>query len=226
MCEEVSKIASSFLSHDSINEAIDSLRFLGDVGDTDLHVLERILPHCTVDQLMHIENSSKGRDLTPVTDKLWKNFYEKKFGKNDSDLVIKKMKYKKESFKWKQLYEAKMEALEKKAMEIEARYKQNCQKENARKQSRKIIFCEDVSSSNNKKRRSEGTIKSECNTTESKILKKPNREAQMCQVSSGGTTKPGHRTKQSKILKKAKREALQCIETKNVIAFRRNAMQK
>ena len=78
MCEEVNKTTSSFLNNLSINEAIDSLKFLGDVGDTDLNLLDHILPHCTIDQLMHIENSSKGRDLTPVTDKLWKNFYEKK----------------------------------------------------------------------------------------------------------------------------------------------------
>lgn len=44
-----------------VNTAIDNLRFLGDVGETDIHLLERILPHCTLDQLMHVEKSSKVR---------------------------------------------------------------------------------------------------------------------------------------------------------------------
>jgi hypothetical protein len=44
-----------------VNTAIDNLRYLGDVGETDLYLLERILPHCTLDQLMHIEKSSQVR---------------------------------------------------------------------------------------------------------------------------------------------------------------------
>lgn len=44
-----------------VNKAIDNLRFLGDVGETDIHLLDRILPHCTVDQLMHVEKSSEVR---------------------------------------------------------------------------------------------------------------------------------------------------------------------
>lgn len=44
-----------------VNKAIDNIRFLGDVGETDIHLLERILPHCTVDQLMHVEKSSEVR---------------------------------------------------------------------------------------------------------------------------------------------------------------------
>lgn len=42
-----------------IRTAIDNVRYLGDVGETDLHLLEHILPHCTIDQLMHVEKSSK-----------------------------------------------------------------------------------------------------------------------------------------------------------------------
>lgn len=37
---------------------IDNIRYLGDVGETDIHLLERILPHCTSEQLMHVENCS------------------------------------------------------------------------------------------------------------------------------------------------------------------------
>lgn len=44
-----------------IQLAIDNIRHLGDVGETDLHLLERFLPHCKVDQLKHIEDSTKVR---------------------------------------------------------------------------------------------------------------------------------------------------------------------
>lgn len=42
-----------------INMAIDNIRYLGDVGETDFYFLEQILPHCTKDQLMHVEKSTK-----------------------------------------------------------------------------------------------------------------------------------------------------------------------
>ncbi|KAL0311476.1 UNVERIFIED_CONTAM: hypothetical protein Sangu_2442300 [Sesamum angustifolium] len=45
--------------------AIDNVRYLGDVGETDFHLLDRFLSHCTLDQLTHIENSTEGRDLSP-----------------------------------------------------------------------------------------------------------------------------------------------------------------
>lgn len=41
--------------------AIDNVRYLGDVGETDFHLLERILPHCTLDQLVHIEHCTEAR---------------------------------------------------------------------------------------------------------------------------------------------------------------------
>ena len=44
-----------------VKTTIDNVRYLGDVGETDLHLLDRILPHCTFDQLMHVENSTKVR---------------------------------------------------------------------------------------------------------------------------------------------------------------------
>ena len=47
----------------------------------------------------------QGRDLSPVTDKLWKKFYEKEFGVESLNDTIKRMKQAKLSFLWKQLYE-------------------------------------------------------------------------------------------------------------------------
>lgn len=45
-----------------VQTAIDNVRYLGDVGETDSHLLERILPHCTLEQLIHVENSTQVRN--------------------------------------------------------------------------------------------------------------------------------------------------------------------
>ncbi|XP_047150095.1 uncharacterized protein LOC124822169 [Vigna umbellata] len=87
-----------------VQKVIDNVRYLGNVGYVDQHLLERILPHCTVDQLMHVEKSTKGRDLSPITDKLWKNLLKISVT-NSTNEVVKRMKEKKVSFKWIQLYE-------------------------------------------------------------------------------------------------------------------------
>jgi len=83
-----------------VEKAIDNVKYLGDVSHVDHHMLEKILPHCTLDQLMHIEKSSEGMDLSPITDKLWKKFFEKQFGINCTNEVVKKMKEKRVSFTW------------------------------------------------------------------------------------------------------------------------------
>lgn len=44
-----------------IKTTIDNVRYLGDVGETDINLLDRILPHCTVEQLTHIEKCSEVR---------------------------------------------------------------------------------------------------------------------------------------------------------------------
>lgn len=43
----------------SVRKAIDNLQYIGDVGETDIQLLKRILPHCTAEQLGHIETSTK-----------------------------------------------------------------------------------------------------------------------------------------------------------------------
>ena len=73
----------------------------------------------------------QGRDLSPVTDKLWKKFFEKQFGTNSTNEVIKKMKEKKVSFKWVQLYEAKGKEMAQAENEALDRIKQLYQKEDA-----------------------------------------------------------------------------------------------
>lgn len=154
-----------------VYKAIDNLRFLGDVGETDLHLLERILPHCTVDQLMHVEKSSEGRDLTPVTDKLWKKFYERQFGRENTNIVSERMQKKKVAFRWIQLYEAKMKDIEKNESEAADRIKQSYLKENARKQSRQIQICSKVPPASNKRSFGAG-YGSNVTNTKNKLLKK------------------------------------------------------
>lgn len=57
-----------------VQKAIDNVRYLGNVGPVDHHLLEQILPHCTLDQLMHIEKASEVRRvfvvLLPMSKKL------------------------------------------------------------------------------------------------------------------------------------------------------------
>ncbi|KAF8018076.1 hypothetical protein BT93_H3089 [Corymbia citriodora subsp. variegata] len=134
-----------------VRTVIDNLRYLGDVGGTDPELLRKILPHCTVDQLMHIEKSSKGRDLTPVTDNLWKNFYEKEFGSQSTKLVIERMKETKVSFRWSQLYEAKLKDIDEAQKKSLDRMKQLYKETDARKQSRQVRLCSKVPPSSNKR---------------------------------------------------------------------------
>ncbi|XP_057488274.1 uncharacterized protein LOC130774276 isoform X1 [Actinidia eriantha] len=67
-----------------VQMAVKNVRYPGDLGETDLHLLDRILPHYTVDQLKHIGDSTE-------------------FGAKSANLVIDKMKQKKVSFRWKKL---------------------------------------------------------------------------------------------------------------------------
>ncbi|XP_004309753.1 PREDICTED: uncharacterized protein LOC101308339 [Fragaria vesca subsp. vesca] len=154
-----------------IHVAIDNIRYLGDVGETDFDFLEQILPHSTKDQLMHIEKSTKGRDLSPVTDKLWRKFYEKDFGIERTNLVIERMKKKKVNFRWLQLYQAKLREVDEAENEAADRLKNSYKKEVARKQSRQVRICEKVPPSSNKRSWGGGGNYNVSNT-KSNLLKK------------------------------------------------------
>lgn len=118
------------------------------MSDMDLDVLEQILPHCSKAQLSHIEKSTKGRDLSPVTDTLWKRFYEREFGTKSTELLMEVMKEENLTLKWSEMYLEKSnrvkEAAEKK---VGDRLKVLYGKENARKQSRQVRVCDKVPSS-------------------------------------------------------------------------------
>ena len=73
----------------------------------DISILN-FLPHCNVDQLMHVEKCSKsiGRDVSIVTDKLCRKFYEREFGVSSANVVVQRMKERKVWLMWETLYEA------------------------------------------------------------------------------------------------------------------------
>ncbi|KAI3696106.1 hypothetical protein L1987_79115 [Smallanthus sonchifolius] len=157
-----------------VQKAIDNVRYLGDVGETDRHLLERFLPHCNVEQLMHIEDSTKDRDLSPVTDKLWKNFYMQQFGSKSTSVVVERMKEKRVSFKWRQLYEAKLKDVEEAQQKSFERIKQLYKKEDAKKQSRQVQLCTKVPPSSSNKRSFYGG--SSYGNTKSGLMKKAKQE--------------------------------------------------
>uniref|UniRef100_A0A1D1YEG3 Elongin-A n=2 Tax=Anthurium amnicola TaxID=1678845 RepID=A0A1D1YEG3_9ARAE len=121
-----------------IQTAIDNVRYIGDVGETDITLLKDILPHCTLDQLAHIEKSTEGRDLSAVTDSLWKRFYEGAFGVESVNLVVKRMKENAVVFKWRLLYEAKAKEREAAQKKIAGQLKQRYAEEEKKRQSRQI----------------------------------------------------------------------------------------
>ncbi|XP_033144310.1 uncharacterized protein LOC103858028 isoform X3 [Brassica rapa] len=121
--------------------AIDNVRYIGYVGGVDFQLLEKILQHCTLEQLMHIEDSTPDTDLSPVTNELWKRFYEKQYGAKNLSFVMEKMERSKVSFKWRELYEAKLKVVEEDEKEAVDRLKQRYKNEDARKQSRQTKLC-------------------------------------------------------------------------------------
>jgi elongin-A len=153
-----------------VQKAIDNRRYLGDVGETDFHLLERILPHCSLEQLMHIENSTEDRDLSPVTNNLWKIFYRLEFGEKSTKLVVDRMKEKKRVFKWRDLYQAKLKDVEEAQQKSFDRIKELYQKEGARKQSRQVKLCTKVPPSSNKRSFYGGC--SSIGNTKSNVMKK------------------------------------------------------
>lgn len=180
----------------AVQTAIDNVRYLGDVGETALHLLERILPHCTVEQLRHVENSTEGRDLIPVTNKLWKKFYELEFGVKNANLVVERMKENNAFFNWRQLYEAKTKDVEAAQQKSFDRIKQLYKKEDARKQSRQVQLCAKVPPSSCKRSFYGGGPGSNIGNTKSSLMKK------------------------------AKLDYLNSHEVKNLTALKKNAVQR
>lgn len=160
-----------------VQSAIDNLQHLADVGYTDISLLAKILPHCTAEQLHRIESSSSRRDLTSITNELWRKFYSRKFGPENVNIVLERMKKKKVSFKWHLLYQAKLkeqEEVQKKGID---RLKQLYKEADNKKQSRQTQMCTKVPPS--KKRRSfesGGGSTNQFNNIKGRLMKKARME--------------------------------------------------
>lgn len=180
-----------------VQTVVLNVRYLGNVGETEFHLLDRILPHCTMDQLTHIENCTEGRDLSPVTNKLWKKFYERQFGAESVELVVERMKKRRVEFKWRDLYKAKSQEVEEKEKKILERLKQRYTDEAAQKQKRQIQLCTKV----------------------------PPSSCKRSFFGAAGPDNSTSNTK-SNIMKKAKLEFLNSREVKNLAAMKNKAVQR
>ncbi|XP_075640449.1 uncharacterized protein LOC142612218 [Castanea sativa] len=167
---------------------IDKLTHATHVGDNrgleifaacDDEILKQVLPHCTVDQLKYVEKclKSKGRDLSPVTDKLWKKFYERKFGVQNANVVTQRMKERKVWYKWVALYEAKLKEASEKANRAIERVGKLYEKEKERKQSRQVKVVTVVSNNNNNKRVCTSEVP---NLNKGNLMKKARKEFLNC----------------------------------------------
>jgi len=165
-----------------IQSAIDNVQYLGDVGETDFGLLKVILAHCTSDQLLFIENSTEGRDLSPVTDDLWQNFYARRFGEESAVLVRKRMKEKRISFKWRLLFQAKAkEQEEKQQKSLERslnRLKQLYAQADSEKQSRQIQICSTIPPVGKKRKFNYGGVgsSSDFSNVKGRLMKKAKME--------------------------------------------------
>ncbi|XP_047320364.1 uncharacterized protein LOC124924355 [Impatiens glandulifera] len=119
MARNTNKKNPSSLINQCIKKVIDNLGYLGDVGDTEILLLDPILSQCTIQQLIHIEESTKGRDLSEITDEVWKRSYQTDFGVISASLVIERIHENNVSYKWKILYEAKKKDVEDKMRDME-----------------------------------------------------------------------------------------------------------
>ena len=118
---------------------------------------------------------SKGRDLSPVTDKLWKKFYERKFGVQNANVVTQRMKERKVWHKWVALYEAKLKEVSEKANRAIERVGKLYEKEKESKQSRQVKIITVVSNNNNRVYTSEAP-----NLIRGNLMKKAGKEFLNC----------------------------------------------
>ncbi|XP_060190844.1 uncharacterized protein LOC132620166 [Lycium barbarum] len=113
-----------------------------------------------------------GRDLSQVTNRLWKTFYQIEFGEKSINQVVERMKQRKVTFKWKQLYEAKTKEVAETQQRSFERIKELYQKEDAKRQSRQVQVCTKVPPSSNKRSFYGSGPGSSFGNTKSSLMKK------------------------------------------------------
>ncbi|PIA62647.1 hypothetical protein AQUCO_00200573v1 [Aquilegia coerulea] len=179
-----------------VQTAIDNVRYLGDVGETDIDLLKDILPHCTVDQLMHIEKSTEGRDLSPVTNNLWIKFFENEFGSKRFNEECAELKQGRRRPNWRKIYEKELKACDEKRKKIGDKLKERYNENAFEKQNRQVQICSKIPPSSNKRNFYGGS----------------------------GSYNKFSSTK-GNLMKKAKMEYLNSHEAKVHLAMRKNAVQ-
>ncbi|CAO2210019.1 unnamed protein product [Urochloa humidicola] len=160
-----------------VQKAIDNLRYVSYVDGIPTELLKRILPHCTLPQLKHIEGNTK-MDLSEVTDPLWRRFYRQQFGEDHTNLVIKRMKESGGYYTWRDLFEVKEKQQQKLEDKMLKKITQKFQAEKAEKQSKQIKLCTKVPPSSKRSFYAGGGPSSLSNCSyKSPILKKARMEA-------------------------------------------------
>ncbi|KAI5074106.1 hypothetical protein GOP47_0010067 [Adiantum capillus-veneris] len=115
----------------------------------------------------------KGRDLSSITNELWRKFYSRKFGPESTNLVMERMKKKKVSFRWHLLYQAKLREQEEVQKKCVDRLKQLYKEADIQKQSRQTQLCTKVPPSTKRKNfQSGGGSSSQFNHIKGRLMKK------------------------------------------------------
>ncbi|KAH7405424.1 hypothetical protein KP509_15G069800 [Ceratopteris richardii] len=115
----------------------------------------------------------QGRDLSPVTNELWRQFYSRKFGPESMNLVLERMKKKRVSFKWHLLYQAKVREQEEVQKKCVDRLKQLYKEADMQKQSRQTQMCTKVPPSSKRKSIHSGAgSSSQFNHIKGRLMKK------------------------------------------------------
>ncbi|XP_006659167.2 translation initiation factor IF-2 isoform X1 [Oryza brachyantha] len=126
-----------------IRTTMDNLRYVDNVDGVEMNLLERILPHCKLEDLTRIESNTK-MDLSPITNKLWKLFYRRQFGEDCVNGVIKRMKTSGARYTWKELFEAKTEKQKEFEDKMGQRLAEKYELAKAERQSKQIKICTKV----------------------------------------------------------------------------------
>ncbi|KAK4394769.1 Glutamyl-tRNA(Gln) amidotransferase subunit A, chloroplastic/mitochondrial [Sesamum angolense] len=165
----------------------------------------------------------EGRDLSPVTDKLWKKFYKLQFGADSTNTVVERMKLRKVTFKWRQLYEAKVKEREEATQKSLDRIKQRYQEEDAKRKDIELRDFQMKSHLNSHYNHVKGWLWKTKST--SAILFKGSPPSKKRSFYGGVAASNIYNTK-SGLLKKAKLEFINSREVKNIAAMKNKVVHR
>ncbi|GBG69166.1 hypothetical protein CBR_g3866 [Chara braunii] len=123
---------------------IENLDYVEDVGYVDDDLAYEIFQHATWEQLLRIENASKGRDFVSITDGLWRNWFERKWGRDARADVEERMEEEGYAFGWRHIFEEKLRLDEEQAKEGVARLRELYMEAHSAKRVRSLQVCDKV----------------------------------------------------------------------------------